>query len=363
MKKITSRQLMIFYCIYSFAIKFLMLPQLLSERAGADAWISAAVGTVLELVMLFIVLQVLSMQRDTDIYSGLRKNVRPAGAKVVMGFILALFLLQIFILTRQAYSLLNDNLFDNLSPRLFAIPMLVLAVFFCFMHPKAFFRGGEIFYVFIIIGVALSVFPALGQIQPAEVLPVGANGASSIFGGAFRNLIYFESAAFLVMFAGDVEITKHFRKKFITLAGVIGGLFVFFVFMFYALFGPLAPTKSLAIANFTLYSSYLTQGGRLDWVLICIWLLLLILRFCVTFYCAFACVRYITGVKNRAGVIAAALAVFIYTISITVFKSQTMLGAFTDGAAWVILVLYIAIPVGLYVNALVNKKVSRHPRH
>lgn len=342
MKKISTRQLIIFYFIYSFSIKFLMLPQLLSKTAGADGWISAAFGTIIELLVLWFVLSLIQSPKFKV-------------QKFILPLMLAIFLLQIFILINQSFNLLKDNLFENLSVYYFSVPMILLGVFFCFMPTRSVFRSGEIFFVFIIFGIILSVFPALAKINPQEVLPIWSS-TGSIFSALYLNLIYFESAFFLLMFRNDIKVEKHFRKKFMTVATIVGAFFVFFIFMFYALFGPLAPMKNVAVTNLTIYSSYMTGNGRLDWVLVTMWLLLLLLRFGVTFFCAFMCLRNITGLKKRAGILGAGIAVFVWVVSTFVFSTSRNLNAFIHAIPWLIASLYIAIPVAFFAASLLQKR-------
>lgn len=356
MKKISSRQIMIFYCIYTFSIKFLMLPQLLAKTAGPDAWISALIGTVLELVILFLVLTVITMNQNSDIYSDLRKKTKWFGANIVILGMLAIFLLQIFVLISQGFYLLNGNIFDHIPINLFCLPMLAIGIFFCFMPARAIFRSGEIFFIFIFFGIALSVFPALGQIKPKEVLPIFDNGFKPIVNAFYQNMIYFESAFFLLMFSGDIKVEKHFKKKFMTLATLAGVFFVFFIFMFYALFGPLSPMKDLAISNMTLYSSGPAGGGRLDWILVTMWLLLLLIRFGITFYCAFACLRYLTHVKHRAGYLSFGLAVVVYLLSVFVFATSRELNRFITTIPWLIATLILVIPLVSFICALFTKR-------
>ena len=340
-----------------------MLPQLLSVTAGRDAWMSALLGTVLELGVLFIALTALTLNKDKDIYSALRSKTTWVGAKVIITGMLFIFIVQLFILISQAYYLLSDNMFEHVNVYYFAIPMLLLGIFFCFLPARAIFRSGEIFFVFIIIGVALSVFPAITQINAKEVLPMFYNGAAPVFNSFYLNIIFFESAFLLLMFSGDIKIEKHFRKKFMTTATFVGLFFVFFVFMFYALFGPLAPMRDLAISNLTIYSSYITENGRIDWVLVTIWLLLLLLRFGITFYCAFMCLRYLTHVKHRASFLAIPLALVVYFLSVFVFTSQRHLNSFIHAVPWLIVVLYIIIPVIILISSLLVYKKKGAKRH
>ena len=300
-KTISTRQLIIFYCIYSFSIKFLSLPSLLSATAGKDAWISALVGVVIELGFLFLALLWLK-NCDKSIYESLilKKNkvTHTASiliAKIILATFLGIFFYQILILTEQTYNLLNDNLFDYVPPMIFSIPLLLLGIFFCFMPSRSIFRSGEVFFVFIIFGIILSVFPALSSINSGEVTPIFEHGAKPIFLAVGKNIIYFESVLFLLMFKGEINISKHFLKKFMSWAVILAAFFVFFVFMFYSLFGPLAPTKNIAVTNFTIHSAFITTSGRLDWILISMWLLLVALRFGVTFFCAFKCMKFLTA--------------------------------------------------------------------
>jgi len=342
MKKITQRQLIIFYCIYSFAIKFLLLPQLLTRGSGNDAWISALIGTVIELLVLWMVLGVMTANKDKDIYQA-------RGAKIVMPLMLLVFLLQIMILTKQSFYLLGENMFENLSAFMFIIPMLLLGIFFCFTSTQSIFRSGEIFYVFLAVGIAVSVLPALGQINAREALPLFSSGMRPILTTTLINLIYFESASFLLMFSGEIKIEENFKKRFMAVATAVGVFFVFFVFMFWSLFAGVSSAKNVAVANMTGYSSIVASGGRTGWILVAVWLLLLLLRFGVTFYCAFKSTKYITGLKNRAGIISVTLALVVFLLSSFVFTGLREMQLFITNMRWVILGLYIVIPVLFFV--------------
>jgi len=267
--------------------------------AGHDAWIAALIGTVLELLIIFGVIHVIAKGYRTPRY--------------VLPFMFALFLLQLFILTGTSRVLVTDQLLHEMPIHVFLIPLVLFGVFCCLLGARPIFRGGEVFYVLIIIGVALSIIPALLKIRGSEVLPMFDNGWG-IINAVFKNAIFFESASFLLLFSGDIKVTKDFRKKFMIIASIVGALFVFFVFMTTAVFGPLAPMKSIAIVDLTTHSSFLTQGGKVGWLLVCIWLLLILLRFAVTSYCAFVCLRDLFGVKKFAGVIAITVAIALWAV-------------------------------------------------
>jgi len=275
MKSITTRQLIIFYVIWSASIKFLALPSLLARDAGRDAWLAAAIATVLELLILFLVLNFIIYKNKFNLkFIKYFKYLFYLIAFGILGY-------ELYVLTTQTFHLLNDNLFERVSWAWFVVPMALLGVFFCFMPTKAVFRSGEVFFLFVIAGVVLAVGPALPRIDVREVLPIGTSGTGMLLAVA-KNLIYFESGLFILIFARDIQISPHFRKKFMTVAALTGAFFVFFLFMVYSLLGPLTTTNAVALTS-------LMQSARLDWVVITMWLLLVLLRFGVTFFCAFKC--------------------------------------------------------------------------
>jgi spore germination protein AB len=288
MKSISTRQIIIFYGIYSFAIKFLSLPSTLYRTAGKDAWIAALIGTVIELIILLPILFLISKYNEKSIYDSILKKpqvILAIIAKTIMFLFLIIFFYETLILLNQTFHLINESLFDSVPYYFFSLPLIFMGAFFCFNPTRSIFRSGEIFFIFIILGVIISIFPAFSHFNIKEVLPVGKSGIKNIFLAVFKSAIYFESIFFILIFKGEIKIEKHFIKKFMTTAIIIGLFFIFFVFMFTAVFGATAPYKSIAI----------TYGGRLDWVLITIWLLLIVLRFGITFFAGFKCLKFIAS--------------------------------------------------------------------
>jgi len=290
-KKISTRQLIIFYAIFSFALKFLSVPKLLATTVGTDAWISAIISTVIELLVLFLALNILVMGKRS---------------KIVLPFMLAMFFLQMVVIIGASHSLVTRHLFHEMRLQTFLIPLVLFGMAFAFVSARAIFRSGEIFYLLIIIGLALSIFPVIPRIQVSQMTPVGSSGFGSIVSSVFRNLIFFESASFLLIFSGDIKVSKDFRKKFMTIASVIGVVFVAFVFIAISVFGPLAMYKDNAIVDLAV--------RRMDMIVVCVWLILLMLRFGVTFHAAFVCIRYLFNIKKYPRIIGIFMAVALWAV-------------------------------------------------
>ena len=287
--------MIIFYFIYSFAIKFLMLPTFLSMGAGRDGWIAAGIGVLVELLILFVVLLAIE---------------RKGNARWLMPLMLVFFLVQVLITLTHTNFLLGSTLYENLNKHKFIIPMLVLGVFFVFSKVRAIFRSGEVFYILILIAIFLAVLPALPKVDASEVLPVLGGGFMPVLRTVFDNLIYFEGALILLMFKGEVDAKKNFKRNFMIWAFVGAVVFTAFVFFFCSLFGPLSSLRQLGIVDVTGQNSYLAQNVRIEWIIVCVWLLLLLIRFGVLFYCCFSAVQKIKKLPLAA--VALPLAVVVY---------------------------------------------------
>ena len=183
MKKISSRQLLIFYFIYSFAIKFLMLPQFLATSAGRDAWIAAGMGALIELGLLYIVLWVMSADKEKDVYHTLRS---PVVAKPILTVMFAFFLLQALMTLSHTNYMLTHSLYQDFSRHLFVIPMLILGIFFCYTKTRAVFRAGEIFYVLILLAIFLAVLPGLWKVEVGDTVPMLSQGFRPILTALYR---------------------------------------------------------------------------------------------------------------------------------------------------------------------------------
>jgi len=298
MKKISTRQIIIFYFIYSFAIKFLILPTFLSMGAGRDAWIAAGAGALFELVILFIVLLVIE---------------KKGSVTILMPFMFVFFLVQILITLAHTNNLLGATLYESRGRHMFIVPTLVLGLFFIFSKTRAIFRSGEIFYILILIAIFLAVLPALPKVDASEVLPVLGGGIMPVLRTVYNNIIYFEGALVLLMFKGEVATKKNFKRSFMIWASVGAVVFTLFVFFYCSLFGPLSSLRQLGIVDVTGQNSYLAQNVRIEWLIVCVWLLLLLIRFGVLFYCCFVAVRRVTRTeKLHQAWIAFPLAAVVY---------------------------------------------------
>ena len=74
---------------------------------------------------------------------------------------------------------------------------------------------------------------------------------------------------------------------------------VFFFLIFVALFGDTVLNQILAVSDVPLYSNMAYNNGRLEWISIIIWTIVLIFQAGIMLLCACEMLQYVTEIKQR----------------------------------------------------------------
>jgi hypothetical protein len=266
------------------------LPSLLANGAANFAWVSALLGIVFEFILVLIAVLIVKHFRN-----------RPVFLKIIYVIFIPILILELLLVTKTTYTLIHESFFDNVNIILFAAPLLAAGVFFCMSPARSFFRAGEILWGIVLIGLVIAIIPTIYSINWSDFNILIHGNIKSVLPATLSNLLYFESAIFIIVFSADMKIEKktRFAGKLLTTATVCGLFFVAITALFTVYFGPLSPEKTLAFTEFTTVSQYITNTGSFDWLLSCTWLVMLLLRFGVMVSAGFICVKEIMGIKKR----------------------------------------------------------------
>ena len=105
---------------------------------------------------------------------------------------------------------------------------------------------------------------SVGEADFSNLLPVLTQPFKKVAGFSLSSLFRFSESAFLLMFMGHFKYKKGDAAK-LTVSYAAGGLVVIaFMAAFYSLYGVLAPTRSFAISNISVFFPIITFVGRVD---------------------------------------------------------------------------------------------------
>ena len=285
--KINTRQLCIFYAIYSLSIKILALPSILAAGAANFAWAAALIGIAFEILTVMLATWLL------------RIDTKSVFAKILYCLFVPILLLELWLTGTVTHGLVYENLFADLPLIVFIATLAVIGAFFIYRPMRAFFRSGEILWLFILIGIIMAVIPTVYDLDKDFAVLVSGSGSGIVKTAAF-NVLYFQTAIFVFIFGASSERNSKDIMK-INLTAVFTGLFfAAFVALFIVLFGPLAVNKTTAIIDMTTASKHITDSGAFDWYIASAALTMLVLRLGAEVAAVVICVKKIFNLRKKA---------------------------------------------------------------
>ena len=264
---INLRQLCIGYFLYSIGIKVLTLPSALITTAGNWAWVSALLGVLFELTLVFIACLILKYLQSNGKFF-----------RVLCWLMIPLVLIGIVITAIQVYHLAYTHLFTNLGISVLVITLIALGFFFLTRKPRAVFRAGEVLRLLFVLGLILAIVPTLYNID-INWQDLTRGNSNGILPATLMHLGFFESATFVLAFGSESRKANRDLWR-INLTALLCGIgYVVFMVLFVLLFGSLGRHHTLGLVDMTTAAQFITHTGSLDWLISTAILATLILRF------------------------------------------------------------------------------------
>lgn len=264
---INLRQLCLGYFLYSISLKIMALPSLLATGAGNLAWLVALLGSVLEVVLVFIATRLIK-----------HLDQRGKFFRTLCFVFIPIIAAQVWLTCRQVYRMAYTDLSTDLSLFIFILTLILLGSFFITRQPRSFFRTAEIIWLLFALALVIAVVPPLYKLQPdwGSLVQGDYTRLLPTLGG---NLLFFESAIFVFIFGAETKKTDRELRR-INLTAILCSIgYVVFTVLLVILFGPLLPLKPNAIVDITTSSQFITDSGALDWLIVIATLAALVLRF------------------------------------------------------------------------------------
>lgn len=264
---INLRQLCTGYFLYSIGIKVLTLPATLANQAGNWAWVSAIIGVVFEIALVLIASLILKFTKTHH-----------RAFRILCWLLIPLIIAGIGVTVVQIYHIAFTNLFTNLGITVLVITLIALGLFFLTRKPRAVFRSGEILKLFFVLGLILAIIPTLYNIK-VDWQDLVKGDASQILPTTASNLLFFETATFVLAFGSETRKTNRELCKLNLTALLCGVGYAVFMVLFVLLFGGLSRHQTMGLVDMTTASQFITNSGSLDWLIATSILATLILRF------------------------------------------------------------------------------------
>lgn len=307
--KISVRQICFIMLMYTAVSKFILYPTVLSYYTGRDLLFSALIDFVVQAVIIWSV-SYLCSRTDKTFFQLIEGTLGNITARIIYG-LFALFFIICTILPLFEQKVYVHAIFYDTLPSLIAfLPFFVFALYAASKGFENIGRSADICLPIFIISMLFIFSMSVLEVKWDNFLPVLKTPAKDIFGGSLITMSRFFEPCWLLMFMGHFKYKKGDAAK-ITLSYAGGALLVlFFLAVFYGIYGDIAVSRQFAVAKISLFFPAIDVIGRIDLIALYGLEIVMLFALIINIQLAVHCIVKCTGYDNKAVISIAVNAVF-----------------------------------------------------
>ncbi len=322
MAQLTNRQVGVLISLSIISLKLFILPSILSGYSGNNCYISVLFSLGVEFVFILFILFVMSKNPDKSLFEVLELKLGKILPRIIAFVMTIFFLFKSFVAMKELQNFLVQLLFEHISWWKFVIPLVAILIYILNKSLRTFARSIQFFYYFIFIGAIITLILPIEEFDVVNLLPIFGDGFLPVVNASFHTSFHFIDFMVLLILMGRVKYTKNTAKTVIRYS-LFTYAFVFVYFVFYvALFGNILVNEGLLVSDIPLYSNYPATNGRLEWLSMIIWTMVLVYQAGLMMICARESFSYTTTIKSNA----------IISIIITIIVAILLYVAYLDYA-------------------------------
>ena len=300
MNQLTNRQVGMIISLSIISLKLFIFPSLVSGYAQNDCYMSVLISLAVEFVFILLVLWVMKSYPDKSLFEILESKLGKWFPKILTSILAIFFLGKSLVALKEVQNFLVQLLFEHITWWKFALPLLLLILYILNKSLRTFARSVQFFYWFIIAGATLTIILPLQEVRFINLLPFMANGFVPIIKGSFLTTFHFIDFFVLMIMMGRVKYSDSTAKSIIKYT-IFTYIFILLYFIVYVgLFGTILVNEGLLVSDIPLYSNYPSTNGRLEWLSMIVWSIVLVYQSVLMLICARETISYTTGIKKHA---------------------------------------------------------------
>lgn len=300
MMQLSNKQAGILVSLSIISLKLFLMPSLVSTYAGNNSYISVILSLIVEFMFVLFILWIMKKNPHRSFFEILEIRLGKVLPRIIAGIITIYFLGKTILSIKELQNFLVQLLFEHISWVKFAIPLFGVLIYIMNKSFRTFARSVQFFYWFIIIGASITLILPIETMQLVNLLPIFNNGITPVLTGSFRTSFHFVDFMVLLIIMGRVKYSPKTAKSIIGYTLFTYG-FILIYFIFYTgLFGNILVSEGLLVSDIPLYSNYPSTNGRLEWLSMIIWSMVLVYQSGLMLICARESFSYTTSLKNNS---------------------------------------------------------------
>jgi len=300
MNVLTNRQIGVVISLSIISLKLFIFPSLLSTYSQNNSYISVFISLAIEFMFILLILWIMKKNPTKSLFEILESRLGKVFPKIIAAVLTIFFLGKALVATKEIQNFLVQLLFEHISWWKFALPLLVLIVYILNKSFRTFARSVQFFYLFIFAGATITLILPIQEVRFVNLLPIMADGFSPIIKGVFHTSFHFIDFFVLLILMGRVKYSKSTAKSVIKYTLFTYAFVLIFFIVYVGLFGTIVVNEGLLVSDIPLYSNFPATNGRLEWLSLIVWSIVLVYQASLMLMCARESLSYTTNIKNNS---------------------------------------------------------------
>lgn len=356
MKQLTNNQVGVCLSLSIISLKLFIFPSLLSRYAGKNCHIAVLLSIIVEFLLILLILNVIKKYPNKSFFEILEGRFGKIFPRILSAFLSIYFLSKSFVSLKELQNFLVQLLFEHISWIKFAIPLFAILLYMLNKSFRTFARSIQFFYYFIFIGAIITLVLPIAEVDFINLLPIWGEGIQPIFSGIFHTSFHFIDFLVLLVLMGRIKYDNNTSKTIIKYS-IFTYLLILIYFLFYvSLFGNILVNEGLLVSSIPLYSNYPATNGRLEWLSMIVWTIVLVYQTGLMLICARESFSYTTCIKNNSVISLIISIVMAFALYFAYLDYAGIIRIITTPIFNIVLLSYIAILMVCVVVCLFGGK-------
>lgn len=337
MNVLTNRQIGVMISLSIVSLKLFIFPSLISGYSQNNCYISVLISLFVEFLFILLILWIMKKNPTKSLFEILENKFGKLFTKILAGVLTIFFLGKSLVATKEIQNFLVQLLFEHISWWKFALPLLALILYVLNKSFRTMARSVQLVYMFVFAGAVITLILPIQEFKLVNLMPFMADGFSPIIKGVFHTSFHFIDFFVLLILMGRVKYSKSTAKSIIKYT-LFTYIFILAYFVIYVgLFGTILVNEGLLVSDIPLYSNFPATNGRLEWLSLIIWSIVLIYQATLMLMCARESLSYTTCIKNNS----------ILTVILCVIMGVALYIAYLDYASILLIITSSAFNIVL----------------
>lgn len=345
-KTISANQASLIFCVFIIGLKLSALPSLMYNYSGTDSYIVCLIALIFDFLGTITIINIMHKHPDKKFFEIIKTTLGKGTAIITTIILLLYFIAKCVLVLQELHDYFIATLFEELNPVFFIIVLGLLILYASCRQFRTVGRLIELIFWPTLIGIVFTLIFPIEDIQIEKLLPIFSQGPYTIYRGLSRTTFAFGDYMILLPLMGHISLNQKSKKRMLMYAISAFNFILNFFIIFAGSFGRFSVNQTLALGELPLHNTTPATIGKLEWLTIIIWTVILLTDAMIIALTSKTCLDTLFGVTDKKWTSFVSSGIIIVIVGLTYMQLETLIEIATTP-------LFSTIAGGIQISAVI----------